>query len=51
MQYQKIIKFSKKSQQNNSQHDKAIPKERCISPKERQKIIDNLRLVYLNTQN
>ena len=43
----KITNVSKKSQQNNSetvtnQHDKEVTKERHISPKERQKIIDNL---------
>ena len=40
MEYQKIIKVSKNLQQNNSdkvitENDKEIPKERCISPKER----------------
>ena len=44
----KITKVSKSSQQNNSEavtneHDKEIPKERCISPEERQEIIDELR--------
>ena len=48
----KITKVSKNSQQNNSEtltneHDKEIPKERYISPKERQKIIDNLRLIII----
>ena len=38
------------SQENNletvtNEHDKEIPKERYISPKERQKIIDELRLI------
>ena len=47
MEYQKIIKVSKKLQQNNSEivtneNDKEIPKERCIFKKERQEIIDNL---------
>ena len=47
MKYQKITKFSKNSQQNDSEtvtneNDKEIPKERYISPVERQKIIDNL---------
>ena len=42
VEYQKI---SKNSQQNNSEkvtnkNDKEIPKERYISPEERQKIID-----------
>ena len=45
----KIIKVSKNSQQNNSQtvtnvNDKEIPKERYISPEERQEIFDELRL-------
>ena len=45
----KITKVSKNSQQNNSEtvtneHDKEIPKERYISPEERQEIIDALRL-------
>ena len=44
-----ITKVSKNSQQNNSEtvtneHDKEIPKERYISPEERQEIIDELRL-------
>ena len=47
MEYQKIKNVTKNLQQNNSQkatneNDKEIPKERYISPKERQKIIDNL---------
>ena len=47
--YNKITKSSKKSQQNNpatnvNEHDKEIPKERYISPEERQEIIDELRL-------
>ena len=42
----KITKFSKEARQNNSEtatnkHDKEPPKERHISRKERQKIIDN----------
>ena len=46
----KITKVSKNSQQNNSEtvtndHDKETPNERYISPEERQKIIDNLRLI------
>ena len=46
----RITGVSKNSQQNNSEtvtneHDKEIPKERHISPKQRQKIIDNLRLI------
>ena len=47
MEYQKITKVLKNSQQNNSegvtnQNDKEIPKERYISPEERQKILDDL---------
>ena len=43
----KIMGVSKNLQQNNSEtltneYDKKIPKERYMSPKERQKIIDNL---------
>ena len=46
----KITKVSRKSQQNNSEtvtneHDKEIPKERYLSPEERQKIIDDLKLI------
>ena len=45
----KITKLSKNSQQNNSEtvtneHDKEIPKEKYVSPEERQEIIDELRL-------
>ena len=45
----KIMKVSKNLQQNNSEtvtneHDKEIPKERYISPEERQNIIDELKL-------
>ena len=48
MKYQKRTKVSKNSQKNNSEkvtnkNGKEIPKERYISPKEREKIIDNLR--------
>ena len=44
MKYQKQTKASKTSQQKNSEkvtyeNDKEIPKERHISPEERQKII------------
>ena len=47
----KITRVSKKSRQNDSEtvtnkHDKEIPKGKYISPEERQKIIDNLRLIY-----
>ena len=46
----KITKISKNSQQNNSEtvtneHDKDKPKERHTSLEERQKIIDDLRLI------
>ena len=46
----KITKGSRSSPQNNSktitnEHDKDIPKERYISPEERQKIIHNLILI------
>ena len=45
----KITNAQKNSQQNNSEtvtneHDKEIPKERYISPEERQEIIDELGL-------
>ena len=44
----KITIFSNYSQQNNSEtvtneHDKEIPKEKYISPEEKQEIIDDLR--------
>ena len=47
MEYQKITKVSKNSQQNNSEtttnyNDEEILKERYISPEKRQKVIDNL---------
>ena len=46
----KITKISKKLQQNNlvsftNGHDKEKPKERYISPEERQKMIVDLRLI------
>ena len=52
MEYRKIPKVSKTSQQNNSEkltneNDKEIPKERYISLEERQKIIDNLRSIII----
>ena len=52
MEYQKIEKISKNSQQNNSvtvtnENNKEIAKERYISPEERQKIIDNLRSIII----
>ena len=52
MEYQTITKFSKNSQQNNSEtvtngNDKKIPKQRYISPEERQKIIDSRRSIIV----
>ena len=54
----KVTKVSKKLQQNNSEivtneNYKEIPKERYVSPEERQKIIDEMRLISLlnNTPN
>ena len=46
----RIAKVSRSSPQNNSEtitneHDKEITKERYISPEERQKVIDNIRLI------
>ena len=46
----KILKFSKNSQQNNSEtvtneNDKEIPKERYIYFQKKNKIIENLRLI------
>ena len=46
----RITKVSRSSPQNNSEtianeHNKQIPKERYISPEERQKIIYDLRLI------
>ena len=46
----RITKVSKTSQQNNSEtianeHNKKIPKERYISPEERQKIMDDQKLI------
>ena len=45
----RITKVSKNVQKNNSEtvkneHDKKIPKERYISPQERQEFIDKVRL-------
>ena len=34
-----------KTWQHNNEHDKEIPKERYISPEERQQVIDGLRLI------
>ena len=49
------MKVSKNLQQNNSEtvtneHDKEIPKERYISPEERQNIIDELKLKQYNNR-
>ena len=46
----RITKVSKSSPQSNSEsikneHDQEISKERYISPEERQKVIDDLRLI------
>ena len=46
----KITKFWRSSPKNNSEiitneYDKEIPKERCISPEETEKAIDDLRLI------
>ena len=46
----RIMELSRSSPQNNpeavtNEHNKEIPKERYISPEERQKIINDLRLV------
>ena len=49
------MRISKYPQQNNSEtvtnkHDKEIPKERYISPGERQEIIDELKLKQYNNR-
>ena len=36
--------FQKKLERVANEHDKDVPKERYISPEERQKMIDELRL-------
>ena len=46
----KSRKSQKNSQQNNSgivtnEHDKEMPKERYLFPEERQKTVDDLRLI------
>ena len=46
----RIVKVSRSSPQNNSEtitneHNKEIHKERYISPEERHKVIDDLRLM------
>ena len=40
-----LEKFQKIHKKKNSEHYKEIPKERYISPGERQKIIDDPRLI------
>ena len=52
MNYQKVTKVSKNSQQNSlvtitNENDKEIPKERYISPEERQRIKDNLSSIII----
>ena len=52
MEYQKTIKVWKTSRQNNSEtvtneNDEEIPKEIYIATEERQKVIDNLRLIII----
>ena len=49
----KITKVPKNSQENNSatvinEHDKEIPKERYISPEERQETVDEMILKQYN---
>ena len=41
------MKYQKNSEKFTNENDKEIPKERYISPKERQKIIDNLRTIII----
>ena len=46
----KVTKVSRSSLQNNletitNEYDTEIPKERCVSPEKRQKIIDDLTLI------
>ena len=43
--HNRIKTFSKNSETVINENDKEIPKEKYISPKERQEIIDNLRLI------
>ena len=48
----RITKILKNSQQNNSEtvtkeHEREKPKERYISPEEKQKIINNLRSIII----
>ena len=52
MEYQKITKVSQNLEQNNSEtvtneNDKEIPEKRYISPKERQRVIDNFDINIL----
>ena len=48
MEYQKITKILKNSQQSNSETvTNQNDKERYMSPEERQKIIDNLRWIII----
>ena len=49
----KIMEVSKNSQQNNSEtvtneHDKEIPKDKCVSSEKRQNITDELTLKQYN---
>ena len=46
----KTTKVSQNTQHNNSENDKQILKEIYISPKERQEIIDELRLKQYNNR-
>ena len=43
--FQKSSQQKKKSERVTNENDKEIPKERYESPEERQKIIDDLRLI------
>ena len=43
--------FKNNSETVTNENDKEIPKERYISPEERQKIIDNLRSVIIISKN
>ena len=46
----RITKVSKNSERVTHENDKEIPKEKCISPKERQKINVNQKLInFLDT--
>ena len=58
MEYEKITKVYKNSQnnsetvtnENENENDREIPNERCVSPEERQEIIDELRLKKYNNE-